>query len=102
MTDQTSQDGERKSDGLGGDGTIPSDPDGVGVGAGEPTTFEPEEDPEAAGNRDGDVARDAAAPGAESSSGDLDLGLSDNEALRTPDESSDGTRDDADAPESTE
>ena len=38
--------------GLGSEGTIPDDPGSVGVGAGEPTTFEPEEDPEAAANRD--------------------------------------------------
>lgn len=41
-----------KTDGLGRDGTIPNEPGGVGIGAGEPTTFEPEEDPEAAGRRD--------------------------------------------------
>ncbi len=39
--------------GRGTDGTIPDEPGTVGVGAGEPTTFEPEEDPEAAANRDG-------------------------------------------------
>lgn len=44
-------DGTEKADGLGGDGTIPNKPGGVGVGAGEPTTFEPEEDPEAAAER---------------------------------------------------
>jgi len=44
--------GTRKPDGLGGEGTIPNEPDGVGVGAGEPTTFEPEEDPDAASQRD--------------------------------------------------
>lgn len=38
--------------GLGSEGTIPDDPGSVGVGVGEPTTFEPEEDPEAAANRD--------------------------------------------------
>ncbi|MRG60010.1 hypothetical protein GE115_09030 [Agromyces sp. CFH 90414] len=104
--DESTRDENGREGGLGGDGTIPDDPGGVGVGAGEPTTFEPEEDPEAAGNRDGDVARDAARPGAEAQHqvGDLDLGLSDNEPLRTPD---DGTRDaavdpDGDAPESTE
>lgn len=42
----------KKEGGLGHDGTIPNTPGGVGVGAGEPTTFEPEEDPEAAAHRD--------------------------------------------------
>lgn len=46
----------KKPDGLGTDGTIPNEPGGVGVGAGEATTFEPEEDPEAAANRDEDAA----------------------------------------------
>ncbi|WP_342001406.1 hypothetical protein MRBLWH7_001828 [Microbacterium sp. LWH7-1.2] len=37
--------GERKPGGLGRDGTIPDDPDGVAAGyTGEPSTFEPEED----------------------------------------------------------
>jgi hypothetical protein len=45
---------EQKDQGLGKDSTIPNTPDGVGVGAGEPTTFEPEEDPEAARDRGGD------------------------------------------------
>ncbi len=40
--------GEEKENGLGTEGTIPADPRGVGLGAGEPNTFEPEEDPEAA------------------------------------------------------
>ena len=44
--------GTTKRDGLGTEGTIPNEPGSVGVGAGEPTTFEPEEDPEAAANRD--------------------------------------------------
>ena len=44
--------GTTKRDGLGSEGTIPNEPGSVGVGAGEPTTFEPEEDPEAAANRD--------------------------------------------------
>ena len=39
--------------GLGTEGTIPDEPDGVAVGAGEATTFEPEEDPEVAARRDG-------------------------------------------------
>lgn len=40
-----------KRDGVGTDGTIPGDPDGVAAGAtpGEPSTFEPEEDPGRAG-----------------------------------------------------
>lgn len=45
-------DGTEKPDGLGSDGTIPNVPGGVGVGAGAPTTFEPEEDIEAARRRD--------------------------------------------------
>jgi hypothetical protein len=37
-----------KPDGLGPDGTIPADPDGVAAGhTGEASTFEPEEDEEA-------------------------------------------------------
>lgn len=54
MTDSTA---DRTNDdgGLGSEGTIPDAPGGVGVGAGEPTTFEPEEDPEAAENRDEDA-----------------------------------------------
>ena len=44
--------GTKKPGGLGSEGTIPNEPGGVGVGAGEPTTFEPEEDPEAAAQRD--------------------------------------------------
>ena len=47
--------GTKKPGGLGGEGTIPNEPDGVGVGAGEPTTFEPEEDPDAASQRDPDA-----------------------------------------------
>ncbi|GAA5205637.1 hypothetical protein GCM10025774_03770 [Microbacterium kyungheense] len=40
--------GEPKSDGLGQDGTIPDEPDGVAAGyTGEPSTFEPEEDGQA-------------------------------------------------------
>jgi len=38
--------------GLGSQGTIPAEPGSAGIGAGEPTTFEPEEDPEAAEARD--------------------------------------------------
>lgn len=37
--------GTTKPGGLGPDGTIPDDPDGVAAGhTGEPSTFEPEED----------------------------------------------------------
>ena len=49
------RDGTAKEDGLGQEGTIPSEPGSVGVGAGEPTTFEPEEDPDAAARRDPDA-----------------------------------------------
>jgi hypothetical protein len=58
MTDHTEdrEHEDREHDGgLGSDGTIPDAPGGVGVGAGEPTTFEPEEDPEAADHRDEDA-----------------------------------------------
>lgn len=51
-TGTTPDDGTKKEGGLGSEGTIPSAPGSVGVGAGEPTTFEPEEDPEAAAQRD--------------------------------------------------
>lgn len=38
----------QKPGGLGPDGTIPADPDGVAAGhTGEPSTFEPEEDEQA-------------------------------------------------------
>lgn len=50
-TDQT-EPRDHHDGGLGSEGTIPDEPGSVGVGAGEPTTFEPEEDPEAAANRD--------------------------------------------------
>jgi hypothetical protein len=41
---------DERDDGRGTEGTIPDAPDGVGVGvSGEKNTFEPEEDPEAAG-----------------------------------------------------
>ncbi len=53
--DSTDDDGTAKEDGLGQEGTIPSEPGSVGVGAGEPTTFEPEEDPDAAARRDPDA-----------------------------------------------
>ena len=53
--DGTRKEGTRKVGGLGTDGTIPNEPGSVGVGAGEPTTFEPEEDPEAAAHRDPDA-----------------------------------------------
>jgi hypothetical protein len=40
--------GEPKPDGLGQDGTIPNESDGVAAGhTGEPSTFEPEEDEQA-------------------------------------------------------
>lgn len=40
----TDPDGEEKPGGLGKDGTIPPDPDGVAAGhTGETSTFEPEE-----------------------------------------------------------
>jgi hypothetical protein len=54
--DGTKKDGTKKERGLGSEGTIPNEPGGIGVGAGEPTTFEPEEDPEAAARRDPDAA----------------------------------------------
>lgn len=50
--ERTDPEGTKKQDGLGSEGTIPNEPGSVGVGAGEPTTFEPEEDPEAAAQRD--------------------------------------------------
>ncbi len=41
-------DGDEKQGGLGQDGTIPDDPNGVAAGfTGEPSTFEPEEDEQA-------------------------------------------------------
>lgn len=41
--------GTQKPGGLGSDGTIPPDEDGVAAGLSEePSTFEPEEDPDAA------------------------------------------------------
>ncbi|WP_019180249.1 hypothetical protein [Microbacterium yannicii] len=50
-TDQPSEDqveGTPKPGGLGQDGTIPNDPDGVAAGhTGEMSTFEPEEDEDA-------------------------------------------------------
>lgn len=49
-------DGTQKPGGLGSEGTIPNEPGSVGVGAGEPTTFEPEEDPDAAARRDPEAA----------------------------------------------
>jgi len=53
--DSTKDEGTKKEGGLGSEGTIPSEPGSVGVGAGEPTTFEPEEDPDAAIERDPDA-----------------------------------------------
>lgn len=45
---QNDPEGEPKPGGLGEDGTIPADPDGVAAGhTGEPSTFEPEEDEQA-------------------------------------------------------
>ncbi len=49
----TPDDGTKTGSGLGSEGTIPDNPTGVGIGVGEPTTFEPEEDPEAAAGQDG-------------------------------------------------
>lgn len=47
-TSADTADGEEKSDGLGQDGTIPDEPDGVAAGhTGEPSSFEPEEDEQA-------------------------------------------------------
>lgn len=44
----SSDEGTVKPGGLGQDGTIPDDPDGVAAGhTGEPSTFEPEEDEQA-------------------------------------------------------
>lgn len=63
-THGTTNEPHQKPGGLGGEGTIPNEPDGVGVGAGEPTTFEPEEDPEAAANRDDEATE----PGPDSDS----------------------------------
>jgi hypothetical protein len=62
--------GTKKPDGLGGEGTIPNEPDGVGVGAGEPTTFEPEEDPDAASQRDPDSSGASPAPDTTSDTSD--------------------------------
>ena len=45
IPDDYAPEGEPKPGGLGKDGTIPPDPDGVAAGhTGEPSTFEPEED----------------------------------------------------------
>jgi hypothetical protein len=55
-TSNIPDDGTEKPEGLGSEGTIPNEPGSVGVGAGEPTTFEPEEDPEAAARRDPEAA----------------------------------------------
>ena len=54
--DRSDSEGTKKPGGLGGEGTIPNRPGGIGVGVGEPTTFEPEEDPEAAAHRDPEAA----------------------------------------------
>jgi hypothetical protein len=53
--DDTVRDEPTRDRGLGSAGTIPDEPASVGVGAGEATTFEPEEDPEAAADRDPDA-----------------------------------------------
>lgn len=63
-TDGTTSEPRQKPGGLGGEGTIPNEPGGVGVGAGEPTTFEPEEDPEAAAHRDDEATEPG--PGSDS------------------------------------
>ncbi|GAA5035057.1 hypothetical protein ACFQRL_00175 [Microbacterium fluvii] len=45
QTPQHDEEGTTKPGGLGKDGTIPNEPDGVAAGhTGEPSTFEPEED----------------------------------------------------------
>lgn len=66
MTDAsgTPHNGTKKEGGLGSEGTIPNEPGGVGVGAGEPTTFEPEEDPEAAAHRDDSAPKPRSREGA--------------------------------------
>ncbi|WP_210479538.1 hypothetical protein [Naasia sp. SYSU D00948] len=47
MSDTTGTPGGSENEGgLGTEGTIPDNPAGVAIGAGEPSTFEPEEDPE--------------------------------------------------------
>ena len=47
-TGGTNDQADEKPGGLGQDGTIPADPDGVAAGhTGEPSTFEPEEDEQA-------------------------------------------------------
>ena len=46
--DPSNDEANSKPDGLGDDGTIPPDPEGVAAGhTGEPSTFEPEEDDQA-------------------------------------------------------
>ncbi len=52
--DHDGADGTRKPGGLGEDGTIPADPDGLGATTtDEPSTFEPEEDEAAEPDVDG-------------------------------------------------
>ncbi|KAA9089902.1 hypothetical protein [Microbacterium radiodurans] len=47
-TSEADADGTREPGGLGSDGTIPADPDGVAAGhTGTASTFEPEEDEQA-------------------------------------------------------
>ncbi|WP_186329562.1 hypothetical protein [Agrococcus jejuensis] len=49
--DARDEDGTQKPDGVGEDGTIPNEPDGVAAGhTGEQSTFEPEEDAQAPGD----------------------------------------------------
>ncbi|HEY8589649.1 MAG TPA: hypothetical protein VIL55_08865 [Naasia sp.] len=61
-TTSTTDSGRDDQESRPGDGSIPSGPTGVGIGSGEATTFEPEEDPEAAAQRDGpDAGSDGAA-----------------------------------------
>lgn len=51
--DQPTTGDDSRSGGLGPDGTIPDDPDGVAAGfTGEPSTFEPEEDEQAPASDD--------------------------------------------------
>ncbi len=64
MSDSGTQGGATSSDGgLGNEGTIPDNPTGVGIGAGEQSTFEPEEDPEAAAGEPGGTDDDSSLEG---------------------------------------
>lgn len=62
-----------KRDGVGTEGTIPGDPDGVAAGttSGDPSTFEPEEDPGRESDRT--TARPAAAEAQREESEDAEL-----------------------------